>query len=130
MQAQATGSNRTVSFSSIKANIPRAIGVLLILLVIAGWKPLFGPAAPQAHAVAVTPTPGPWNRGDVFVANDVGSYKVYSNTGEYRQGYDIFDPAGSNRMAGCAFDQYGNLYTANYTYSTGSGSVVRKWDAN
>jgi hypothetical protein len=118
MQAQARISSRTVSFSWIKANIPRAIGVLLILLVIAVWRPLFGPATPLTHAVVVTPTPGPWHTGDVFVGNNIGTYKVYSNTGEYKQGYDILDPAGAYGVTGCACDQFGNQYTCCLIYTT------------
>lgn len=52
-----------------------------------------------------------WGVGDVFVAIGGGSYKVYSNTGTFKETITT----SSDLTAGCAFNSQFDLYTTNST---------------
>jgi hypothetical protein len=84
----------------------RAWQVLLVLPVI---------AAGFANPMRVSAAPTVWNAGDVFAGVGNGSYKVYDNTGVFKE--TIANGTGSTFTAGCAFNPavtklYGTDFTA------------------
>ena len=83
--------------------------------------------------------PVAWNSGDLFVAVGDGQYKVYDNTGSYKQTISdgVVSEGPGGFTTGCAFDNAGNLYTTNFSNtkvvkfdgSTGTHGVLQVIDA-
>jgi hypothetical protein len=83
-----------------------------LIVLVSFAMSVVGVAIPSGVATAATT----WNNGDVFAAVSNGSYKVYDNSGVFKQ--TISDGRGGF-TTGCAFNQAGTkLYTTNFSNNT------------
>jgi hypothetical protein len=69
--------------------------------------------------MAATASSATWNIGDVFVGVGNGKYKVYDNSGTFKETIDQGNQA--TYTTGCAFDSKFDLYTTNF----GGGQVIK-----
>src|SRR3989442_3474094 len=81
-----------------------SIGAVLALLAL---------IALQLHTVPPASAATPWNAGDVFVAVGNGAYKVYDNSGNFKQ---TISSSLGGVTTGCTFNPAGDkLYTTNWS---------------